>query len=419
MILEVLARRYFRVGDVTMVERGSGRRWTLGDGTGVPLVVEIAPGTVPRVAVNPPLRFGEAYMDGSMRLLQGSVYDLLSTVGRNFQHDPAFQRKPAWRAASYAVRRAIQQWNGRAASRHHVAVHYDLKLDLYRRFLDDDLQYSCAYFDRPGLSLEAAQAAKKAHVARKLALSPGLRVLDIGCGWGGLGLTLAGEWGAAVTGVTLSREQLATARARAEAAGLSARARFELCDYRDVAGRYDRIVSVGMFEHVGRPNYQRYFDRLAELLTEDGVALVHAIGRKDEPNVTNPWVAKYIFPGGYIPALSEVMAAVERSGLWVTDLEVLRLHYAQTLACWRTRFAARRAEIVALYDERLARMFEFYLALSEVSFRMGGHMVWQLQLARRVDALPLTRAYMAGPTVSPETLSAAAPTRRAELSPAE
>ena len=419
MILEVLARRYFRVGDVTMVERGSGRTWRLGDGTGAPLVVEIAPGVVARVAVNPPLRFGEAYMDGSMRLLQGSVYDLLLTVGRNFQHDPAFQRKPAWRAASYAVQRRIQQWNGRAASGRHVAVHYDLKLDLYRRFLDDDLQYSCAYFERPGMGLEAAQAAKKAHIARKLALSPGARVLDIGCGWGGLGLTLAGDWGAQVQGITLSTEQLAVARARAEATGLAGRARFDLCDYRDVQGRFDRIVSVGMFEHVGRPNYRRYFDRLAELLADDGVALVHAIGRKDEPNVTNPWVARYIFPGGYIPALSEVMAAVERSGLWATDLEVLRLHYAQTIACWRARFSARREEIVALYDERLARMFEFYLALSEVSFRLGGHMIWQLQLARSVDALPLTRAYMADPQGAAAGEVAAGAAAREEMTPAE
>ena len=224
MILEVLAQRYFRVGDLTVIERG-GRTVRLGDGTGPELAVEIAPGTVGRIAVNPPLRFGEAYMDGSMRLVRGDVYQLLYTVGRNFQHDPSFQRKPPWRQALYAVQRRIRQWNGRASSRHHVAVHYDLSLELYRKFLDADLQYSCAYFARPDLTLEQAQAAKKAHILRKLALSPGQRVLDIGCGWGGLGLTLA-QAGAQVTGITLSTEQLATARARAQAAGLADRARF-------------------------------------------------------------------------------------------------------------------------------------------------------------------------------------------------
>ena len=418
MILEVLAQRYFRVGDLTVIERG-GRTVRLGDGTGPELAVEIAPGTVGRIAVNPPLRFGEAYMDGSMRLVRGDVYQLLYTVGRNFQHDPSFQRKPPWRQALYAVQRRIRQWNGRASSRHHVAVHYDLSLELYRKFLDADLQYSCAYFERPDLTLEQAQVAKKAHLLRKLALSPGQRVLDIGCGWGGLGLTLA-QAGAQVTGVTLSTEQLATARARAQAAGLADRARFELIDYRDVQGRFDRIVSVGMFEHVGRPNYQRYFDRMAELLADDGVAVVHAIGRKDEPNVTNPWVAKYIFPGGYIPALSEVLPAVERAGLWAADIEVLRLHYAETVAHWRSRFAEHRPEIVALYDERLARMFEFYLALSEVSFRLGGHMVWQLQLAKQVDALPITRDYLYAPAGQAAGAQAAeAAPRASSLSPAE
>ena len=219
-------------------------------------------------------------------------------------------------------------------------------------------------------------------------------MLDIGCGWGGLALTLAQETGAVVDGVTLSTEQLATAQARAAAAGIAERARFSLTDYRDVAGPYDRIVSVGMFEHVGRPNFQTYFDQVARLLKDDGVAVIHSIGRAEGPNFTQPWMAKYIFPGGYIPALSETLAAVERSGLIVTDVEILRLHYAETLKAWRERFAASRAEVAALYDERFCRMWEFYLSISELAFRYRGHMVFQLQLARRVDAVPLTRDYI-------------------------
>jgi len=225
-------------------------------------------------------------------------------------------------------------------------------------------------------------------------IQPGQTVLDIGCGWGGLGLTLAQETGAEVEGVTLSTEQLATARARAECAGLANRARFSLTDYRDVQGPYDRIVSVGMFEHVGRPNFQAYFDQVARLLKDDGVAVIHSIGRYDGPGFTQPWIAKYIFPGGYIPALSEVLPAIERAGLMVTDIELLRLHYAETLRCWRERFMAQRAEIAQIYDERFCRMWEFYLCVSEIAFRYRGHMVFQLQLTKKIDAAPLTRDYI-------------------------
>jgi cyclopropane-fatty-acyl-phospholipid synthase len=268
-------------------------------------------------------------------------------------------------------------------------------VDFYRRFLDPDLQYSCAYFADPHMSLEAAQIAKKQHLAAKLLLRRGHKVLDIGCGWGGMALSLARAAGVEVDGITLSTEQLATARWRAESSGLADRARFALTDYRDVTGPYDRIISVGMFEHVGRPNYQTYFDQVARLLNDDGVAVIHAIGRADGPAFNQPWVEKYIFPGGYIPSLSEVLPCVEQAGLIVADIEILRLHYAQTLRCWRERFSAQRDEIVGIYDERFCRMWEFYLSISELAFRYRGHMVFQLQLAKRADAVPITRDYMA------------------------
>ena len=271
--------------------------------------------------------------------------------------------------------------------------HYDLTVDFYRLFLDEDLQYSCAFFERPDASLEEAQIAKKRRLIDKLVLSPEQRTLDIGCGWGGLGLSLA-ERGARVTGVTLSTEQHRTANERGAARGMSDRAEFRLQDYRDLNGPFDRIISVGMFEHVGQPNYQEYFDTVARLLTDDGVAVIHSIGRKSPPSRTQPWMRKYIFPGGYIPALSEVLPAIERSGLWVADMEVLRLHYAETLRHWRRRFLARRDEALAMYDERFCRMWEFYLASSEVAFRELGHMVFQLQITKKPDAVPLSRDYL-------------------------
>lgn len=266
--------------------------------------------------------------------------------------------------------------------------------DLFRLFLDADQQYSCAYFARPNLSLDEAQIAKKRHLAAKLTLKAGQRVLDIGSGWGGLALTLAEEHGAEVLGVTLSTEQLADARARAEQRGLEGRVRFELQDYRDVAGVFDRIVSVGMFEHVGPAHYDTFFETVARLLNKDGVALMHTIGRFEPPGGGNAWIEKYIFPGGTIPSLSQIVPAVERAGLIVTDVEVLRLHYAETLRAWRERFAARRDDAKALYDERFCRMWEFYLAGAEAGFREGALVVFQIQMAKTQGALPLTRDYL-------------------------
>ncbi|CAN7533623.1 cyclopropane-fatty-acyl-phospholipid synthase [Phenylobacterium sp. LjRoot225] len=390
MALQSFLRKVVREGSLT-VRMPDGSQFELGDGCGPPVVVSITSKRwAARIAANPGLVLGEAYMEGGLVLERGDIYDFAEVIGRNSRHRPP-------RRAGLLERWWLDwrlQANPRAQARRNVAHHYDLSVDFYRRFLDADLQYSCAYFQGPGVPLEAAQLAKKRHIAAKLLLAPEQRVLDIGCGWGGLGLTLAQEAGVRLEGITLSTEQLATAQARAEAAGLAGRASFSLTDYRDVEGPYDRIVSVGMFEHVGRPNFQTYFDQVARLLKDDGVAVIHSIGRSEGPSFTQAWIAKYIFPGGYIPAMSEVLTCVERAGLMVADVEVLRLHYADTLRAWRERFNAQRAEIARLYDERFCRMWEFYLCLSEIAFRYRGHMVFQLQLAKKIDAVPLTRDYI-------------------------
>ncbi len=292
------------------------------------------------------------------------------------------------------VLRRLHQYNPAPRAQRNVAHHYDLSDQLYELFLDRDRQYSCAYFLSPDDDIETAQLNKRRHIAAKLMLRPGQRVLDIGCGWGGMALYLADECGVDVTGLTLSEEQLKVAQRRAAAAGLSDRVRFHLRDYREETGQYDRIVSVGMFEHVGLNHYGRFFAKVNELLTPDGVALLHSIGRKDGPASTNPWMRKYIFPGGYSPALSEVLPIVERRPLWVTDIEILRLHYADTLRAWRDRFNEHRDRIRALYDERFCRMWEVYLIGSELAFRRQDHIVFQMQLARAVETVPITRDYM-------------------------
>ena len=290
--------------------------------------------------------------------------------------------------------RRLAQHNPIGRAQQNVAHHYDLSGALYDLFLDEDRQYSCAYFPRPGMTLDEAQAAKKAHIAKKLLLKPGMRVLDIGCGWGGMALTLAGEHGARVVGVTLSKEQHAVAVKRAEAAGLSDRVDFRLTDYRTLSESFDRIVSVGMFEHVGAPHFLEYFRTVERLLDPDGVALIHTIGRETPPGVTSPFIRKYIFPGGYVPALSEIATAVEKTRLWTTDIEVWRLHYATTLRHWYDRFMARQDEARALYDDRFCRMWRYYLLASEMTFRHDFQVVYQIQIARRQDAVPLSRDYM-------------------------
>jgi len=351
------------------------------------------PDTLRRLVINPHLAAGETYMDQSLTIDGDDLHGFLELVLRNIAagHDGALSRmQQGWRDLT----RGYGQRNHSRRSRRNVAHHYDLSAGLYDLFLDEDRQYSCAYFKSPDDTLEQAQAQKKAHIARKLCLKPDQRVLDIGCGWGGMALALARDYGVRVHGVTLSEEQIKIARARAEAAGLADRVTFELIDYRAVTGQFDRIVSVGMFEHVGAPQYRAYFGKIRALLTEDGVALVHTIGRRQPPGSTNPWITKYIFPGGYIPALSETVAAVEREHLWVTDAESWRLHYAYTLRIWHDRFMARRGEAAALYDERFVRLWKFYLTASEQVFRFSGHCVFQLQLTRQPDAVPLTRDYL-------------------------
>ena len=344
------------------------------------------------LVVNPRLRFGEAYMDGRLSIEGGSIYDFLALLCAGPENVQGVLGNV--REALAPVLRLLQQSNPLQRSRRNAAHHYDLSRAFFALFLDRDLQYSCAYFPTPDIGLDEAQEAKKRHIAAKLLLQPGMRVLDIGCGWGGMALYLARTTGVHVTGITLSAEQLAVARERAEQAGLGDRLRFELRDYRQMDGRFDRIVSVGMFEHVGVPHYRTFFAKLRDLLAEDGVALLHSIGRADGPGSTNPWLRKYIFPGGYSPALSEVIPEVEKAGLWNTDVEILRLHYAETLRHWRERFLARRDEARAMYDERFCRMWEFYLAGAEISFRYQGHMVFQIQLARSLGAVPLIRDYM-------------------------
>ncbi|MGH7023194.1 MAG: class I SAM-dependent methyltransferase [Caulobacteraceae bacterium] len=390
--IESFLGRIFKVGTLEAVLPG-GKRVSLGEG-GEPSVAVTLSGatTMARIMAKPSLGVGEAYMDGRLTLQRGDIRDLLTLAGMNGVGKVAYRRPGPVRRE---MARLLDEHNARVAARRNVHHHYDLSGELYRSFLDADMQYSCAYFERDDMTLEEAQAAKKRHIAAKLALDDGQKVLDIGCGWGGMALTLATAAGVSVEGITLSDEQLATARGRVEAAGLASKVSFSLTDYRDVTGKFDRIVSVGMFEHVGRPNYQAFFDLIAERLTDDGVALIHSIGRFTGPSTTDAFTAKYIFPGGYIPALSEVLPAVERAGLMVTDIEILRRHYAKTLHHWYDRFQARRAEMIALYDERFCRMWEFYLAGAEMGFRWGDHMNFQLQLTKRNDALPLTRDYMA------------------------
>jgi len=385
--------RTIATGHLNLID-ADGRNFGFGDHSSRLVVARIADRPTERqLALNPTLALGEAYMDGRVIVEQGTIYDFLDLLAANF----AAATWPRWIMAFDRLRfatRRLRQFNPRSRAKRNVAFHYDLDGSLYDLFLDQDRQYSCAYFEHPSMSLDEAQLAKKRHLAAKLKLQDGMTVLDIGSGWGGLALYLAKTAHVTVTGVTLSERQLKISRERAKAMGLSKAVRFELCDYRDLTDQFDRIVSVGMFEHVGLSDYGSFFDRIDKLLKPDGVALLHSLGRFDGPGTMNPFITRYIFPGTYVPALSEVLPEVERQGLLTTDIEILRLHYAMTLRHWRQRFRANWNTAVARFGEQFCRMWECYFAMCEVGFRHQGLMVFQLQLTKDRQALPLTRDYM-------------------------
>ncbi len=392
ILLRQLMSHLVREGELTIVD-ADGRSHTFGTGEPVVRIRLYDKAIARRVFWSPGLAFGEGYMDGRLTFEDCSVYDFMELCFRNMGWGYGYWVQELL-AGFRRLTRGIAQHNPVRKSTANVAHHYDLSEQLYGLFLDNDRQYSCAYYHSPHDRLEVAQDQKKRHLTSKLLVEPGMRVLDIGSGWGGLALYLARVTGADVTGITLSKEQLRVSNRRAAELGLADRVRFHLRDYRQETGQYDRIVSVGMFEHVGIGYYQRFFDAIRDLMTPDGVALVHSIGRADGPGSTSPWLAKYIFPGGYAPALSEVTPHVERSGMYTTDIEILRLHYAESLKEWRRRFTVNRTKIAELYDERFCRMWEFYLAGSEAAFRWGGQIVFQLQVAKQIDTVPLTRDYM-------------------------
>ncbi len=394
MMLARFLRAVIKSGDLCLID-ARGRDWPCGDGTAPHVAIRVHDrATEWRLLVNPQLSAGEAYMSGSLTIERGTLYDFIDLATRNLEH---IESHPVHAFFGHLNRlfRRLRQHNPMAKAQRNVAHHYDLSDNLFDLFLDEDRQYSCAYFESDTTDLEQAQLNKKRHIAAKLLLNrQGLKILDIGSGWGGLGLYLAQQGGAQVTGVTLSAEQHKISQQRAADAGLAENVGFELRDYREQTGIFDRIVSVGMFEHVGAGHYAEFFNKVKDLLADDGVCLLHSIGRMEPPGTTNAWLRKYIFPGSYAPALSEVLAAVEKAGLWVTDVEILRLHYAETLRHWHDRFQAQRDKAKELYDEKFCRMWEFYLIGCEVAFRRRAQMVFQLQIAKRQDAVPLTRDYI-------------------------
>lgn len=416
-LLTTITGKIFITGSLKVTEP-DGTTTQFGDGTGKPVHVAIrTPAAARAIALDPMLALPEAFMDGTFEVLEGDILDFLKiafeNTGRSGAHPVGTRAVEGWRK----LFRRFQQINTAARAKENVHRHYDLSGEMYRLFLDADMQYSCAYFERPDMTLDEAQEAKKRHIAAKLDMKPGLSVLDIGSGWGGLGLYLARHFEADVLGVTLSTEQHSVATERARQEGLENHVHFEIRDYRDLKERFDRIVSVGMFEHVGVNHYKAFFNRAATLLKPDGTMLLHTIGRSGPPSATNAFIRKYIFPGGYIPALSEMLPAIERAGLAVTDVEVLRLHYAETLKHWRERFMKNRKRAIEIYDERFARMWEFYLAGSEASFRWQDMVVFQVQMTKRNDVLPITRGYIAE-AEDKLRRTKAAPTSSAKRTPA-
>ena len=394
MLFQKVLQRVVREGNLRLID-AKGKIHDCGDGSGPRCTMRIHKRLLEyKLALNPPLYLGEAYMDGDATLEEGTLRHFVELMARNYRHLENNKLVQLGFALGRHTRR-LKQYNPIGKARQNVAHHYDLSGQLYDLFLDADRQYSCAYFRTGEESLEQAQADKKLHLAAKLLFDkPGMKLLDIGSGWGGLGLYLARAGDCEVTGVTLSTEQHKVSQDRARKAGLADRVEFHLRDYREDDNQYDRIVSVGMFEHVGKKNYREFFDKVGELLKDDGVFVLHSVGRVNEPGPVNPFIRKYIFPGTDVPTLGEVLPVIEDAMLTVTDVEVLRLHYAETLRIWEQRFQANRAKIAALYDERFCRMWETYLIGCEMGFRHMGLMVFQIQIAKKIDAVPLTRDYI-------------------------
>ncbi len=392
-LLDRMLRRLITIGTLDVVWP-DGRQDRYGSGEAPTAKVKITdPSAVRALCLRPIVALGEGYTDGTLQVHEDELFDMLTLLARNERRGGM----PGWFRGYTFLRGAVGRWmqrNTPLRSQSNVAHHYDISDDLYRLFLDRDMQYSCAYFRDPDMTLEQAQEAKKTYIAAKLQLSPGMRVLDIGCGWGGMALTLARDYGVHVTGVTLSRNQLATAQKRAEEAGLAGMTDFRLLDYRKLDEKFDRIVSVGMLEHVGLPQFSTYFERVAELLAEDGVALIHTIGHSAPPRPTSPWIGKYIFPGGYVPSLSDLAPRIEEAKLWLADIEILRGHYGPTLHHWRARFEEQIDKVREMYDERFVRLWRFYLVACEMAFEEQHQAVFQFQLARQQYAVPRTRDYL-------------------------
>ena len=394
MLLDHMMQRFVKFGSLTIIDQQGKQKSWQGGQPGPATKVRLKDGKVAwDIVKDPELGICEAYMDDRVEIVDSTLYDFFDFCMVNSYVQWESQRGTVLDRFRLGLRR-LQQHNPVGRARRNIAHHYDLSDEFYRLFLDEDQQYSCSYFSLLEIGLTESQLMKKWHIAAKLLLESGQKVLDIGSGWGGLALTLADLADVDVTGVTLSERQHAVSNQRARTDRVGDRVRFLLQDYRDLRERFDRIVSVGMFEHVGVKHYDEYFAKAAELLTEDGVMLVHSIGRMSGPSWTSSFIRKYVFPGGYIPALSEVLPSIERAGLWVTDVEILRLHYAETLRHWRTRFLKRRDEAKALYDERFCRMWEIYLIVSELFFRRQDGMVFQIQVAKSREAVPLIRDYM-------------------------
>jgi cyclopropane-fatty-acyl-phospholipid synthase len=394
MVLAGLLEQLIRVGRLGVIDPAGRRRLFEGAEPGPSATIRLHDRAIEwRILLDAELAVGEAWMDGRLTVEEGTLYDFLEVAMSNL----ALADRRGWAGLVQRALNALRTgWDRNPVwrAKRNIAHHYDLSGELYGLFLDSEREYTCAYFPRPEADIEEAQRAKERHVAAKLLLEPGQKVLDMGCGWGALGRYLTRSFGVDVTGVTLSKEQVAHANERARREGLADRCRFLYQDYREAGGRFDRIVSIGMLEHVGKAHYGELFAKIRELLADDGVALIHSMGHMAGPGYPNPWIRKYIFPGGYIPALSDVLPALERSGLWLTDCEILRLHYAETLRCWRERFERNRARIREIYDERFCRMWEFYLVASELGFRVNDMMVFHLQIAKDRRAVPLTRDYM-------------------------